>query len=191
MSEPDSTLCRIAAGDRAAVRECISRHGGLVWSIARRLGEGRADAEDAVQEIFIDLWTHAGRFDPRVASETTFVAMIARRNMIDRRRKRDRRPAPGSLPDGLTGDSVGPLEWVERLDEAGRAARALDALGEDQRRVLTLSIYQGLTYDEIARSTGLPLGTVKTHARRGLINLRRELDGPRALPVPSEHGGDA
>jgi len=188
---PESILRRIAEGDRAAVRECISRHGGLVWSLARRLSEGRADAEDAVQEIFIDLWTHAARFDPAVASETTFVAVIARRVLIDRRRKRGRRPVVDPLPAGLPGDSPGPPECVERLDEAGRAARALEALGDDQRRVLTLSIYQGLTYDEIARSTGLPLGTVKTHARRGLINLRRELDAPRAIPIPSKDGGDA
>ena len=187
---PESTLRRIAEGDRAAVRECISRHGGLVWSLARRFCDGRPDAEDAVQEIFISLWTHAARFDPSVASETTFVAMIARRALIDRRRKQARRPAPDALPDGLATEEVGPPEWLERLDEASRAARALEALGDDQRRVLTLSIYRGMTYDEIARATGLPLGTVKTHARRGLINLRRELDAP-SPPIPSKNGGDA
>lgn len=187
----ESILRRIAEGDRAAVRECISRHGGLVWSLARRFSDGRDDAEDAVQEIFIDLWTHAARFDPGMASETTFVAMIARRTLIDRRRKRDRRPVLEALPDALASDSITPLEWVERLDESGRAARALEALGDDQRRVLTLSIFRGLTYDQIARLTGLPLGTVKTHARRGLINLRHELDAPLTLPIPSKHGGDA
>ena len=186
---PSSTLRRIAEGDRAAVRECISRHGGLVWSLARRASPDPGEAEDAVQEIFLSLWTHAARFDPSVASETTFVAMIARRTLIDRRRKQARRPSPGPLPVDLSGEAMPPLDRLEHLDEANRAARALDALGDDQRRVLTLSIYQGLTYDQVARATGLPLGTVKTHARRGLINLRRELEAPEARPVSSKQDG--
>jgi RNA polymerase sigma-70 factor (ECF subfamily) len=186
---PEPTLPRIARGDRAAVRECLSRHGGLVWSLARRWSEGREEAEDAVQEIFLALWTHAGRFDSSIASETTFVAMIARRTLIDRRRKQARRPPAGPLPDDLGGAEPGPSEWLEQRDEAARALRALETLGEDQRRVLTLSIQRGMTYDEIAGATGLPLGTVKTHARRALIQLRRTLGAPEARAIPSRNGG--
>ena len=188
---PDSTLRRIAQGDRAAVRDCIARHGGLVWSLARRWSGDGPDAEDAVQEVFIRLWSNAARFDPSVASETTFVAMIARRVLIDRRRQRARHPAPGPLPEGLASDGSDPPDRIERLDEADRAGRALEALGDDQRRVLTLAIHGGLTYDEIARRTGLALGTVKTHARRGLINLRRALGAPEPRPIPSTSGGDS
>ncbi len=197
---PESILRRIAEGDRAAVRECIARYGGLVWSMARRLSCNSADAEDAVQEVFIDLWKHAGRFDPSIASEPTFVVMLARRTIIDRMRKRARQGESVPLPDDLTARSGdGPIEELARRDEIGRAARALRQLGEKQRQVLTLSIYHGLTYDQIAKFTGLPLGTVKTHARRGLIQLRRELgesnDGDdvrrpvQAAPISS--GGDA
>jgi RNA polymerase sigma-70 factor (ECF subfamily) len=188
---PPSIFRRISEGDRAAVRECISRHGGLVWSLARRFCGGLGDAEDAAQEVFIALWTNAARYDPAVASETTFVAMIARRTLIDRRRRQARRPSPGPLPADLAADAPGPPEWLERADEAGRAARALEALGDDQRRVLTLSIYRGMTYDQIARATGLPLGTVKTHARRGLIHLRRELDAPDPRPVAARKAGES
>ena len=187
---PDSILRRVAEGDRAAVRECISRHGGLVWSLARRSCGASGDAEDAVQEIFIDLWANAARFDPSVASETTFVAMIARRNLVDRRRKEARRPRLNDLPEALVGDSPGPPERLDALDETDRAVRALESLGSDQRTVLTLSIFDGLTYDEIARKTDLPLGTVKTHARRGLINLRRELGAPGAPALTSKGGDD-
>src|SRR5215813_5986353 len=88
-------LARVASGDRGAVRDCIARYGGLVWSIARRF-EG-ADAEDAVQEIFLDLWKSAARFDPRIASESAFVAMITRRRLIDRRRTRRRRPTTETI----------------------------------------------------------------------------------------------
>src|ERR1041385_2281154 len=83
-------LARVAGGDPRAVRDCIARYGGLVWSIARRFEA--ADAEDAVQEIFLDLWKSAARFDGRIASEAAFVAMIARRRLIDRKRTRGRRP---------------------------------------------------------------------------------------------------
>lgn len=172
---PSPLLPGVAAGDRAAVRECISRYGGLVWSLARRLGNDIRDAEDAAQDVFIALWANAARFDPSVAPETTFVAMIARRTLIDRRRRQARQPSAAVLPDGLAATTPGPLERLELLDDSNRAARALQRLNDDQRRVLTLSIYQGMTYDQIARSTGLPLGTVKTHARRGLIKLRQEL----------------
>ncbi|MCX5746449.1 MAG: sigma-70 family RNA polymerase sigma factor, partial [Proteobacteria bacterium] len=84
-------LARVAVGDRGALRECLDRYGGLVWSIARRFEA--SEAEDAVQEIFVDLWKSAVRYDPEVASEPTFIAMIARRRLIDRRRSRGRRPA--------------------------------------------------------------------------------------------------
>lgn len=187
---PEPTLPRIARGDRAAVRECLSQHGGLVWSLARRWSSGREEAEDAAQEIFLALWNHAGRFDPSIASETTFVAMIARRTLIDRRRKQGRRPSVGPLPDDLTGAEPGPSEWLERRDEAARALRALETLGEDQRRVLTLAIQRGMTYDEIAGATGFPLGTVKSHARRALIHLRRVLGAPEAQAIPSRNEGE-
>ena len=85
-------LARIAAGDSAAVEECMVEYGGLVWSLARRLSPSNADAEDAVQEIFVELWKNASRFDSAKASEKTFIAMIAKRRLIDRLRHKNRRP---------------------------------------------------------------------------------------------------
>ena len=192
MPELDSTLRRIAAGDPDAPRACIARHGGLVWALVRRECGGRlADAEDLVQEIFIDLWTHAGRFDPAVAAETTFVAMIARRRLIDRRRRLNRSPDGVPLPDGLPAADPGAAVDLELQDEAAAARRALDDLGSDQRRVLLLAVDGGLTYNQIARQTGMPLGTVKTHARRALILLRARLLGTSAAqthPSPRTEG---
>ncbi|HEY1068798.1 MAG TPA: sigma-70 family RNA polymerase sigma factor, partial [Pirellulales bacterium] len=89
---PDVLLPRVAAGQPSAVDECLARYGGLVWSLARRHTNNTSDAEDAVQEIFIDLWRSAARFNPQAASEATFVAMIARRRLIDRRRKQSSAP---------------------------------------------------------------------------------------------------
>ncbi len=167
-----SLLERVAAGDADAVRAFVARYGGLVWSCATRF-EG-ADAEDAVQEIFVDLWKHAARFDPTIASEPTFIFMVARRRLIDRRRRRDRRPQPSGQPiPEVADDGVGPEISVE----AGRAARALDQLRPEQSEVLILSTCHGLSHGEIAARTGLPLGTVKAHARRGLLAVRQALLG--------------
>jgi len=165
-------LTRVAGGDPGAVRDCIARYGGLVWSIARRF-EGH-DAEDAVQEIFLDLWKSAARFDPRIASEPAFVAMIARRRLIDRRRTQRRRPATETIDSepAIADAGRGP----DSCAEASQAARALDRLRPEQRRVLVLATH-GLSHGEIAERTGMPLGTVKAHARRGLQSIRAALLG--------------
>jgi RNA polymerase sigma-70 factor (ECF subfamily) len=171
-SPAPALLTRVAAGDAAAVREVLATYGGLVWSLARRFDAG--DAEDAVQEIFLDLWKSAARFDPAVASEATFIAMIARRRLIDRRRTRRRRPTTEnisevpSIADGASGPDVSA--------EANQAARALSQLRPEQRQVLILQS-QGLSHAEISAQIGMPLGTVKAHARRGLISIRAALLG--------------
>lgn len=168
-----SLLARVASGDPTAVRDCIARYGGLVWSIARRF-EG-PDAEDAVQEIFLDLWKSAARFDETVASEATFVAMIARRRLIDRRRSQRRRPPTETItPEApIATEAHGP----ETSAEASQAARALARLRPEQRNVLLLATCHGMSHGEIAEETGMPLGTVKAHARRGLISIRAALLG--------------
>jgi RNA polymerase sigma-70 factor (ECF subfamily) len=173
MDAPPSLLARVAAGEPGAVRACLDRYGGLVWSLARRFEA--SDAEDAVQEIFLDLWRSAGSFNPALGSEVTFVATITRRRLIDRRRTRRRRPtatdqigdvqleAPGARPDASA--------------EAAQAAHALGQLRPEQRQVLVLATAHGMSHGEIAAHTGMPLGTVKAHVRRGLISIRNALFG--------------
>jgi RNA polymerase sigma-70 factor (ECF subfamily) len=95
----DCVLPRIAAGDPGAASDCLARYGGLVWSLARRFLSNVADAEDAMQDVFIELWKNAGRYDPSRASEPTYVTMIARRRLIDRKRKAGRAPPAQPLPD--------------------------------------------------------------------------------------------
>ena len=166
-------LPRIASGDSTAIDECIKRYGGLVWSLARRLSPSTADAEDAVQEIFIDVWRSAARFRENVASEATFIATLARRRLIDRLRKfkreLDPKPLAGEAMDYPAPAQTPPAEFGE---ESSRATACLEGLRRDERRVLELSIYHGLAQSRIAEQTGLPLGTVKTHSRRGLSQLR-------------------
>lgn len=189
-TESEGVLRRVAAGEPGAVQACLDRFGGLVWSLARRLSSGDADAEDAVQEIFLDVWKSSHRYDPGVASETAFVAMIARRRLIDRRRRASRRPDEHLLNEGAAvGDWDGRADPVELSDEAARAADALGQLSEEQQRVLKLSIYHGLSHEKISRATGLPLGTVKTHARRGLMRIRDVLNGEQSDRASAGTGG--
>jgi RNA polymerase sigma-70 factor (ECF subfamily) len=167
----------VASGDGGAVRECIDLYGGLVWSLARRMSPSPAEAEDAVQEIFLDLWRSAARFDPGIASEVTFVAMIARRRLLDRRRHRRRRPETQSLADTPTPVEDASLARVEASAEARLAEGALARLRPEQRLVLLLSACHGLSHEEIASTVNMPLGTVKAHARRGLLRVREMLGG--------------
>lgn len=189
MSQQDSILGRVAAGQGDAVQACIDRYGGLVWSLARRFCFNQADAEDAVQEIFLDVWRSAARFDVAVASEATFIAMIARRRLIDRRRRATRQANLREL--ALELDQSQPIESpaetaMQISEDAAAAATALEQLRPEQQRVLRLSIYQGLSHEKIAESTGLPLGTVKTHVRRGLIRIREILGGAPADMTDSD-----
>lgn len=173
--EAPPILVRVGRGELQAVQECLRQYGGLVWSLARRYAP--AEAEDAVQEIFVDLWKSAARFDPAVASEAAFIAMIARRRLIDRLRSAKLRPAVGRDAAATGPERVDPGASPERCAEAAQAVRALDSLRPEQREILLLSACHGLSHDEIAQKTGMPLGTVKAHVRRGLLRVRAALLG--------------
>lgn len=171
----ETILQRIAAKDRSAVQECLDTYGGLVWSLARRILPDVNEAEDAVQEIFIEIWKTAERFDESKSSETTYVAMIARRRLIDRLRKTTRQPDVDSFEDILVEPSENEDEMLQLNVEAKQAAEAMRDLRPEQQKVLQLSIVQGYSHQEIADALKMPLGTVKTHARRGLIEVREAL----------------
>jgi len=165
-------LHRIASGDTHAVQDCLDKYGGLVWSIARKMLPNTEEAEDAVQEIFVDIWKNASRFDEARSSETTFIAMIARRRLIDKIRYSTRRLSPDSLDDVLLEPFTRADKEMQTGIEAKEAAEAMRNLRPEQQQVLRLSIVQGMSHQEISDATGMPLGTVKTHARRGILQVR-------------------
>jgi RNA polymerase sigma-70 factor (ECF subfamily) len=172
-----SILGRIAAGDESAVQHCIDQYGGLVWSLARRMTPNKEEAEDAVQEIFIDLWKSSARFDARQASEKTFIAMVARRRLIDRLRQADRRPQIQQLEEsGDFGDNQ--HSWMEKTVDAGIAGEIMRELKPDQQKVLELSIRWGMSHGEIAMVTSMAIGTVKSHIRRGMALIRQRMTEP-------------
>ncbi len=171
MSSPAPLLPRIAVGDELAVRECVERYGALIWSLVRRWSPDARDAEDAVQEVFVDLWRSAARCEITRATEAGWVAMVTRRRLIDRLRRRQRAVELEPLPDDF--DLADDTQTDEaRDDRVERARAALQALPEAQRTVLELALLHGRTHDEIAKATNTPLGTVKSHIRRGVQRAR-------------------
>jgi len=150
----------------------MDRYANLVWSLARRFTSSAAEAEDAVQEVFIDLWSSAARYDSSKASETTFIAMIARRRLIDRLRKTKREPNMEEIDAALDLGTPGHATRVEIEDEAARASRLIQTLKPEQQRIIQLAVYHGHTHQSIAETLDMPLGTVKTHLRRGLLKIR-------------------
>jgi RNA polymerase sigma-70 factor (ECF subfamily) len=184
----DSVLIRVARGDQAAVAECIDQFGSLVWALARRLSPNRDDAEDAVQEIFVDVWKSAARFDPAQGSEKVFISTIARRRLIDRLRRHSQ------LPEFAPTEELDVVGWAEPGTrgeisvEAERAAQAVAQLKPDQQKVIELAVLHGLSHSEIAAKTGMPLGTVKTQMRRGLIQVRELMRLGGAADEPAGNG---
>jgi RNA polymerase sigma-70 factor (ECF subfamily) len=184
LSEPAPVLARVAAGDQDAVRECLDRFGSLVWALARRLTSSPADAEDAVQEIFIDLWSSAARYDSNKGSEVTFVATLARRRLIDRLRQSARAPRTEDLAAAAAIEAADALPDAALADDAARAEALLETLAPEQQRVIRLAVHEGHTHQSIADALQLPLGTVKTHLRRGLLKVREAMQAkiPRRPP---------
>lgn len=183
LTESETILHRIAAGDGGAMRECIDRYGNLVWGIIRRYIKDTTEAEDLVQEVFTEIWKKAGSFNPNVASETTYIGLIARRRAIDCLRRQGRQPgfetldAAQSIP---ATDEVIPSATCD--PETIRSAVA--TLPDDTRQLFKMFFEDGFTHPEIAEKTGLPLGTVKTRLRRGLISLREHLQRQGSSQIP-------
>ncbi len=167
-------LPQVAAGEPRAMNRCITQYGGIVWAIARRYIKDSAEAEDLVQEVFTEVWKKAASFDPTLASESTFIGLIARRRAIDFFRRSGRRPTfePLSAAESLP-QPTSQAHSVTCDPEAVKSSLA--NLPPDTRQLFHLFFEDGFTHPEIAEKTGLPLGTVKTRLRRGLITLRDQL----------------
>jgi len=171
---PLPLLPRVAAGDDLAVKECLSRYGRLVHSLAfRSLGPG-GDVDDACQDIFVALWKSAASFDPSRGSEVTFVALVARRRLIDRARATGTRALPEVEEAPPTSGSA-----LENYVDAKAALAALAECSEEQRTVIRLAAFQGLTHEEVAGELGIPVGTVKSHYARGIERIKRALKASR------------
>lgn len=173
-------LPQVAVGRPRAMNDCIDQYGALVWSIARRFLKQSTEAEDLVQEVFTEVWKKAASFDPELASEAGFIGLIARRRAIDYLRRHGRLPVFESLD---AAESM-PLPTSQNCSFRGdpeAIKSSLAKLPQETRELFQLFFENGFTHPEIAEKTGLPLGTVKTRLRRGLVLLRDQFQRPSSL----------
>ena len=181
-------LAEVATGDSKAFEELTKKYGNLIWSIARRYLSNQAEAEDAVQEIFLALWQSASRFDANKGSEITFIATIARRRLIDGLRKNNKHKILQSIDDAISDDVFKQKSNLEKNAELSLAIGILETLEKKDQELLSLSIYQGYSHVEIAKLLNLPLGTVKTKIRRNLMKIREKIKGGKMTVRDFYHG---
>jgi RNA polymerase sigma-70 factor (ECF subfamily) len=177
--ERDDTylLHRIAAGDGDALTELFDRHSPVVLGLLVRIVGGRAEAEEVLQEVFLQAWMQADRYDEERATPRGWLLMLARSRALDRLRRRETQRRREDEAAGGAGDAVVPM-GTARLEAAERRSRigaALGILSPEQRNCIELAFFEGLTHTQIAERLQAPLGTVKSRILLGMNKLRQAL----------------
>jgi len=167
-------LSRIAARDAGAIAQLYDRHSRTLYSLILRILRDRSEAEEVLQEVFVRAWTRAETYERDLGSPVAWLVRIARNRAIDRLRANQARDrAAGVAP---VADPIESPERTASLTERQRAvARALDGLPAEQRQLIEHAYFMGLSQSELAERFGLPLGTVKTRIRTGMMALRHAL----------------
>jgi RNA polymerase sigma-70 factor, ECF subfamily len=180
----DVLLSRVGRGDRAAFERLYDALSPVVFGVARQVVRDRQMAEDIAQEVMVEVWRQAPRFDPSKGRAAGWVVTIAHRRAVDRVRSEQARTAredrvSHSNPTTSTGDVGANIE-----DQEVRASLAdgLSLLTSSQREAITLAFYEGRTHQEVAHLLSIPLGTAKTRIRDGLIRLRDAVEPSEVRP---------
>jgi len=182
-------LRSIANGDHPALAKAYDLMGPVVFSLAVRMLRDRPAAEDVTQDIFVQIWRQAANYDTTRGSPEAWIMMIARTRILDRLRSRAAgivlKPVGDNLPDAPDAE-----DWPDDLavtrEDAVNVRKALAELPNDQKHAIELAFFDGLTHVEISEKLSVPLGTIKTRIRLGLIKIRdqlRELMGEAPLPA--------
>jgi RNA polymerase sigma-70 factor (ECF subfamily) len=171
-------LVRMAQGEHPALATCFDLMGSVVFSLAVRMLRDRAAAEDVSQDIFVQVWRQASHYDATRGSPEAWIMMIARTRILDRIRSRGAGVVLKSVGDNLP-DAPAADDWPEDLaisrEDAAHVRQALADLPAEQKQAVELAFFDGLTHMEIAEKTHVPLGTIKTRIRLGLLKIRDQL----------------
>jgi RNA polymerase sigma-70 factor (ECF subfamily) len=176
--EDHHLLMKIVRRDQAAFAQLYDRYASLIYTIVVRMVKSTEEAEDLLQEIFMQIWNKASMFSETKGSVYTWIVTIARRKAIDRLRSKESIHKGSSLEDESSlaipdlAFTANPLQATISAEHESLMKQAFALLAEDQRTVLELGYYEGYTQAQIARRLSLPLGTVKTRMRQGLMKLR-------------------
>lgn len=176
-------MTRVATGEEAALGDLYDRFGSLVYRMAYQTMPTRADAEDAVQEIFVRLWKTADRYDPKRAALVTWVMLLSRRHLVDRLRRSQARLKTTALGDTsgfMPGDRSGEMKHLEQDERYRDVLELVKTLPELQQRVVVRAYLGGQTLRQIGEELDTPIGTVKSALSRALVRLRE-----RAVEEPA------
>lgn len=170
-------LDRVAHADQRAFSELYDLLSPRVFGLIKRLLRDHAQSEEVTQEVFLEIWQTATRFDPNKGGATTWILTMAHRRAVDRVRSsqssRDRDTRIGIRDHKVDYDQVS--ETIEIRIEHERVEKAMTRLTELQRQAVSLAYYGGYSHSEVAQMLSVPIGTVKTRLRDGMIRLRDEL----------------
>ena len=174
-------LQRIAAGDSAALGEFYDRHSSTLFGLACRILGDIKEAEDVLQDVFLQLWEKAAAFNPAQGRVLAWTLTLTRNKAIDRLRATNRRrsrlveESSTDLAQDYPAPTVAAADTLHVNEEGELVRRALATLPSDQRRAIELAFFDGLSQTEIATLLKEPLGTIKARIRRGMLKLRTQL----------------
>ena len=166
-------LTRVALQDREALQEVYRRTSRKLFGICLRIFGERADAEDAMQEVYLTIWHRAGSFDPARGNPITWLATLTRNRAIDILRSSGRRPTgPIELADNVADETPDAEAMLLAQGDDARIVTCIETLAKSDSQMIRTAFFEGATYAELATRIALPLGTVKSRIRRALLKLR-------------------
>jgi RNA polymerase sigma-70 factor (ECF subfamily) len=173
-----AAINRIAAGDKAALRLVYAETSAKLFGVCLRILGERSEAEDVLQEVYLTVWRKAASFDESVASPITWLVAIARNRAIDRLRASgaSRAALPIEAAADVADESMSAVERLEIDEDRARLRECLRELEQRQAAAIRAAFLDGFTYDELAAKASVPLGTMKSWIRRGLMKLRACLE---------------
>ena len=176
-AELSALLAKAAEGDEASFRLFYDRTSSKLFGIILRILVERGEAEDVLQEVYVTVWRKAAEFDAARASPVTWAATIARNRSIDRLRARGSRPsAPLDDAMDIRDDSPGADALIDTARNAARIQVALAALEPRHAAAIRSCYFEGVTYEALAEREGVPIGTLKSWVRRGMMRMRAGLE---------------